>query len=100
MILNDTKLLERIGFKPHEGQLAVLEAAKSKEVREIALSAGRRFGKSLLCAYLVLREVLKPNKKIWIVSVNYDLTQKVFSYLLQFISKIFDPKVIKGHSRP
>jgi hypothetical protein len=100
MILNDTKLLERIGFKPHEGQLAVLEAAKSKEVREIALSAGRRFGKSLLCAYLVLREVLKPNKKIWIVSVNYDLTQKVFSYLLQFISKIFDPKVIKVHSRP
>lgn len=100
MILNDTKLLEKIGFKPHEGQKAVLEEVKNEWKREIVLAAGRRFGKSILCAYLVLREILKPNRKVWIVSVNYDLTQKVFSYLLQFISKIFDNKSFKVHTRP
>lgn len=99
-ILNDTKLLEKIDFKPHEGQQAVLEAVKNDWIREIVLSAGRRFGKSILCAYLVLREILRPNRRVWIVSVNYDLTQKVFSYLLQFISKIFDTKSFKVHTRP
>lgn len=99
-VVNDSKLLEKIGFTPHEGQQVVLEALKKPQVREIVLSAGRRFGKSILCAYLVLREILRPNRQIWIVSVNYDLTQKVFSYLLQFTSKIFDPKTFKVSNRP
>lgn len=100
MKINDEKLLEKIGFKPHEGQKKVLEAVQNEKVRDITLSAGRRFGKSLFCAYIALRTILIPNKRVWIVAPTYDLTQKVFTYLLQFIGKIFEHGSYKIQTRP
>lgn len=88
--INDEALLNRIGFKPHEGQAPIIEAIKNKEIRDFVLVCGRRFGKTFIAAYVAFRELLKPNRNIWIVAPTSDLTQKTFTYILQFLSKIFE----------
>ncbi len=81
MIINDLALQQRIGFGPHPAQREILDKMK----RFTVISAGRRFGKSQLCAYLVLRELLSTAKKVWVVSPTYDLSKKVFYYIEQWI---------------
>ena len=51
-------------------------------MREVVVNAGRRGGKSALCAYIALKYLLLDDQKIWIVAPTYDLTQKVFFYLV------------------
>jgi len=87
MKLNDQLLQEKIQWKPFPAQQKVLDAYLQK--RHIRLAAGTRFGKSELCAYLALRELLKDNKHIWIVAPTYDLADKVFSKLVRLIGKGF-----------
>lgn len=81
----DTKLLrELIGFDPHPAQQQILDGQK----RFTVIMAGRQTGKSLLVSYIVLRELLGQQKKIWIVAPNYDLTQRIFkNYLLPVVQK-------------
>ncbi len=77
--INDEKLLKKLGVKPHSGQLNVIEAIKDEKIRDIVLVCGRRWGKSFLMAYMAIRQVIIPNKKVWIVAPTTDLTQKVFT---------------------
>lgn len=79
--LNETKLQESIQFTPHEGQLVVLNS----NARFRVLACGTRWGKSLLAAYIAFKELLKSNRHIWIVAPTYDLGNKIFRYLEQFI---------------
>lgn len=88
--INDEKLLEKLGIIPHEGQQKVLEAIKNEAIRDIVLVCGRRWGKSFLMAYTALRELLLPDRKVWIVAPTSDLTQKVFTELIKFIGKIYE----------
>ncbi len=95
MAISDKKLQEIIGFIPHSGQQKVIES----NARDIAICAGRRWGKSAICAYIVLKTFLeawgvKKSEKIWIVAPNYELTQKVFEYLLRWILKV-EPKIAR-----
>lgn len=84
MTISDKKLQEIIGWTPHERQQAIIESSS----RDVVICAGRRFGKSAVCAYLALKVLLEDNKKIWVVAPTYDLTQKVFEYLVQWYLKI------------
>ena len=83
-MINEKKLQEIIGFTPHEKQDLVINC----EGRQIVICAGRRFGKSAISAYFVLKTLLEPNKKIWIVAPTYDLTQKVFDYVVRWYMKV------------
>lgn len=88
-MLPENKLQKLLGFYPHQGQQEILLC----NAREIVICAGRRFGKSVICAYIALRTVLNADDigkpvKIWIVSPTYDLSQKVFSYLVQWFLKV------------
>lgn len=93
-MINEKELQKKIGWSPFPEQQEVLQNPE----REVVLCAGRRFGKSALCAYKVLTALLTREKeisewyktkqgprpkpiKIWVVSLTYDLTQKVFEYL-------------------
>ena len=78
-IVDDQKLKERIGFIPHPAQQHILDNMK----RFTTISAGRRFGKSNLCGFLALRELIASNRNIWIVAPTYDLSQKVFNYIIR-----------------
>jgi len=93
-MISDKKLQEKIGWRPHKGQKEVLKAKGN----EIIICAGRRWGKSAVSAYIVLKTFLdaldeiKEGKRasiqIWIVAPTYELTRKVFSYVVQWILKV------------
>lgn len=95
MILSDKKLQDLIGWEPHTGQKAIIDCDK----RDIAICAGRRWGKSAVSAYIVLKTFLnglveikqgeRDSLKIFIVAPSYELTQKVFEYLIKWILKIY-----------
>jgi len=87
MKINDTKLQEAIGWKPFPAQKEILDAYD--RVRDIRLAAGTRFGKSMLCAYLALRELLKDDRHIWILAPTYDLAEKVLNWVIRFINEGF-----------
>jgi hypothetical protein len=96
--ISDDRIQELIGWKPHLNQEPVLKSVKKN--RETVLCAGRRFGKSALCAYLALKELLKDGKHVWVVSPSYDLSRKVFAYVQEWVGKGF-PSLLAGlTSRP
>jgi len=94
--LSDELLQKQIEFDPHKEQKQVLEQVL-KGKQDIIIAAGRRWGKSILCAYLTLRYLLVPDKRIWIVAPTYDLTEKIFNYLKQWVVKDF-PSLMGGIS--
>ena len=85
MTINDKKLQELIGFTPHQAQKEILKS----ESRDIAICAGRGFGKSIFAAYRAMKTLLADDKKIAIIAPTYDLAQKPFNYLNLWIAKSF-----------
>jgi hypothetical protein len=86
-MIDELKLQAKIGFTPHKCQAEVL----SSKSRDLCICAGRRFGKSAIAAYIAIRTLLSGDKegkpvKIWIVSPTYDLSQRVFDYLVRWFS--------------
>ena len=65
---------EFTNYKPHSGQ----EAVHTADNRFRCVIAGRRWGKSLCAAKEIERYMMLPNKMIWIVAPNYELSDKVF----------------------
>lgn len=83
--INEELLRTKIKFTPHDAQQSILSCKE----RAIVICAGRRFGKSAICAYVALKALLDGDRrgkpvKIWIVSPTYDLSQKVFEYLIKW----------------
>ncbi|MDZ4209768.1 MAG: DEAD/DEAH box helicase family protein, partial [Candidatus Curtissbacteria bacterium] len=88
----DNVFQEDLKWKPHEGQAQVLSAFLEGKER-IVIAAGVRWGKSAICAYIALRTLLdglrqKKSTKIWIVAPSYELSQKVFSYIVKWFLAI------------
>lgn len=86
--IDPKKLQEKIGFYPHKEQKKVLSAFRKKEIRDLAIVAGRRGGKSAICGYLALETLLQTNKRIWIAAPTYDLAKKPFDYVVRWIGKV------------
>jgi len=82
-MISDEKLQQVIGFHPHWGQKRVLNS----DSRDIVICSGRRWGKSLIAAYIALKTLLEDNTHTWIISPTYDLSQKVFDYLVKWFLK-------------
>lgn len=103
MIISDLELTKKIGWSPaspkkHEVQLKILKAYNSG-AEKIVVCAGVRGGKTAISAYLVLKRFLqgledikdgaKDSIKIWVVAPNYELTQKVFEYVVKWFLKVY-----------
>ena len=80
------KLMERIGFVPHDGQRQILDCKE----RDKTICCGRRWGKTTVAAFEATEELLYPNRRVWIVAPDYSLTQIVFNQVMTNISKITD----------
>ena len=89
--ISDRLLQEKIGWKPTAPQQEILEA----DQRDTTISAGTRFGKSMLCGYLAFKRLLADNQRIWIVSLNYDMAMKIFRYAIDFAAA-YDRRLLKG----
>ncbi len=89
---------DQIGFQLHKTQK---EVAKCTE-REIVICAGRRWGKSAICGYAVAKRFIdlwkeiesgkRDSIKIWIVAPTYELSRKVYAYVIKFLLKV-EPKI-------
>lgn len=96
--MNNVEFQKKIDFKLHKHQL---EVANCKE-REIVICAGRRWGKSAICGYMVAKKFIELWKeveagkrdsiKIWIVAPTYELSRKVYAYVVKFLLKV-EPKI-------
>ncbi len=84
------KNLQRIiNFNPHQIQEEIiLDNSRFK-----ILNAGRRFGKSLLGAYIATYEILQSNKKVWIVAPTNSLTEKIWRELYKWFIGPLNPLV-------
>lgn len=49
------------------------------------LSCGRRFGKSITSTLIALAVVMNPGRKVWIVSEDYGLTDRIFDELYHIL---------------
>ena len=92
---NLDKYYAKIGWTPHKAQEAVLDAYNDNSIRDIIISGGTRFGKSALAASIALQELLKDNRRIWIVAPDYSLADKVFKYIEEFIATGFPESEIR-----
>lgn len=97
-VISDEKLQEAIGWSPnypkeHKAQQEILACP----ARDIAVCAGRGFGKSAIAAYIGLKKLLIDDQEIAIIAPTYDLTQRVFEYLERWIAKGF-PDLLPGIS--
>jgi hypothetical protein len=102
-MISDLQLTKQIGWSPvsplkHETQLEILNAY-NKGAEKIVVAAGVRGGKTAISSYLVLKTFLqgledikagkKDSIKIWVVAPNYELTQKVFEYVVKWFLKVY-----------
>ena len=107
--MNDDKIQKLLGVKLVENQLKIVES----DSREKVVCAGRRFGKSFTCGYIVLKKFLeglaklkskeKDTLKIWIVAPTYELTTKVFNEFTKMLLKVdksMNSKISGGKGRP
>jgi len=100
--MNEKEFQKAINWKPHKTQKEVLRAL-NKGLREIVIAAGKGWGKSALCGYVIARtfinyyeELLKGKRdsiKIWVVAPTYDLSDKVFTYVVEFLRRA-EPKIM------
>ncbi len=93
------KFLKDINFEPHEGQRPIIDAYINGK-REIVWVSGRRSGKSLVLGAVATMESMIPGSKIWVVAPDYALAERVFNYLLQYVSKIYPEGTYKITSKP
>jgi hypothetical protein len=97
-MITDAVFQQRIGESPHTTQEEVIKCFNENASKEIVLCCGRRWGKSWIAGYLAAKvfsqglsdiaEGKRESVKIWIVSPSYELSKKVFEYIVRFLRKI------------
>lgn len=85
--LSHKKLQEKIEFTPHKGQKDVLKLFR--EYDDLRIACGRRWGKSVIAAYIALSLLLQDDKRVWIVGPNYEVTDKIFIEVEKWVKRYF-----------
>lgn len=98
MKINETALQQKINWFPHKNQQRILDGSRGK--RMVSICAGVRFGKSALCGYEAFKYLLSDNMRVWIVSLSYEMAQRVMDYVLHF-AEMYDRRLLRGyHKKP
>ena len=98
-IISDKLLQNKIDFFPHAEQQKVLDAYNSGKM-EIVVSAGMQSGKSILCSYIILKELLSDNKSIAIIAPSYDLGLRIFDQLKKWLLAFSPDNPPKFQTKP
>lgn len=83
--INLSQIKQQIGFYPHEVQRDIL----MNQGRFTVVVGGKRLGKTILAAYLALRELFIPDHTIWILAPTRDLTGRIWEYLILWIDRYY-----------
>lgn len=83
--LDKQALFEDLGYRPHEGQLAVHRSKANRRV----LACGVRWGKSTCAAMEAVAAVLEPRRSSlgWIAAPTYDLAHLIYRTCLTLLEK-------------
>jgi hypothetical protein len=73
-----------IQYTPHAKQ----KLFHDSEARFRIVAAGARAGKSMAGGAELAWEVMQPNRNIWCVGTQYELSDKEFDWMLSFLSRI------------
>jgi len=89
LVVDDNKLQEMIDWSPyhpkrHQKQIEVLNCQNDK----IVIMAGKRGGKTALCAYFALKGLLE-GQDVLVVAPSYGLGDRILEYLHNWIKKAF-----------
>ena len=86
-----------VGLADHPGQKKV----HFESWRYGVLDWGRRTGKTIAAAAECVAELGLPDRRIWIVAPNYELTDKVFEYVYRWVvlEECFGPDSVEKASR-
>lgn len=73
------ELKEIIKFKPHPAQIEILMGQEHH--RYTTVQCSRKFGKSILGAYIAIKQTFLPKQTVWIVAPTYGITEAMRQYL-------------------
>lgn len=76
------QLLKEISSKtvrPHPGQIPVIQS----NARFKVMNCGRRFGKTVIAAHLMIRAARKPNQMVWWVAPSYRVVKRGYEQILK-----------------
>lgn len=93
--INSERLKQTIGFVPSAKQQEILFGLQ----RFNTVSGGKRSGKTILAAYLALKELFTSDKNIWVAAPTYDLTKRIWDYLVYWADRYF-PNTVKYVGSP
>ncbi len=79
LILDVGELKKVLSFEPHEAQQAILLGQEKHQYTVV--ECGRKLGKSLVVAYIAIKQSWLKKQRIWIVAPNYSLTEAMRQYL-------------------
>jgi len=74
-----------VPYRPHVGQMPVHFPEEGEEWEVFVAAAGQRAGKSLTAAAEIVARLGMPGQRMWIVAPNYDLAQRVFEMVHDFV---------------
>src|SRR3990167_10149904 len=83
--INLQTLKAEIGFNPHEKQRDILK----NQQRFTVVVGGKRLGKTILAAYLALRELFGNRRAVWIIAPTHDLTSRIWEYVELWVESKF-----------
>ena len=76
------RLLQEISSKavrPHPGQIPVIQS----DARFKVMNCGRRFGKTVIAAHLMIRAARKRNQMVWWVAPSYRVVKRGYEQILK-----------------
>lgn len=87
MTLPESKPISKVTYRLHDAQHVIF----SDDARFLVVAAGRRFGKTVLAIYKIIRIVLeRPGARVWYICPTYrQAEQNVWSSLFQMIPAPF-----------
>lgn len=95
LVLSRAKLQKFVGFTPHLNQTKILEGLE----RYTFITAGRRFGKTILAGYIALEALCLKDKVIWVVAPTYDLGRRTWRYIHEWALRKFGGVIELNESR-
>jgi len=100
MIVKNRKALQALTqalrFRPHKGQVAVLEAFL--EHRFLCIVCGRRWGKTMVVSIPAAYTLMQRDAKVLVMSKTYKLAMRTWKYLARDVRKIMGKSVSINNS--
>jgi len=86
----------KLEIELHEKQMEIFDAFKAG-ARFLVIACGRRFGKTMLCAFIVIWDSLtNKGHNVWIVAPTFPQTDILWEMVIQYMPKEYIRQIYEG----